>query len=118
MKKKMLLLIFLIIFHSTSAFADIWKITAYDSCKKCCGKDDGITASGKIARYGYIACNWLPFGTKVYIQGLGEFIVMDRGAKSLFGSKYNHIKHLDIWMLNHKIARNFGIKYLDVEIIK
>jgi 3D (Asp-Asp-Asp) domain-containing protein len=118
MKKKLLLLIFLTIFHSASAYADIFKITAYDSCKKCCGKVDGITASGKIARYGYIACNWLPFGTKVYIKGLGEFKVMDRGAKSLFGSKKNKIKHVDIWLANHKMAKNFGVKYLDVEIVK
>lgn len=95
-----------------------WKITAYCACVKCCGKSDGITASGHKAKYGYIALNWLPFGTKVRIAGLGEFIVMDRGAKSLFGSKKNPIKHIDIYMTSHKEARKFGVKYAEVEILK
>lgn len=116
-KKILLALIFLIIFHST-CFADIWKITAYCSCVKCCNKSDGITASGEIARYGFVACNWLPFGTKIRISGLGDFIVMDRGAKSQFGSKKNHIKHLDVYLPSHKQALKFGVKYKDIEIIK
>ena len=116
MKKKMwLMLVFLLVFHS-SAWAEMWKITAYCSCKKCCGKSDGITASGKQARYGYVACNWLPFGTILSINGVQGFKVMDRGAKSLFGSKTNHIKHLDVWMSSHQEARNFGVREMDVII--
>jgi 3D (Asp-Asp-Asp) domain-containing protein len=99
------------------AFAsETWKITAYCPCSQCCGKSNGITASGKKAHYGYVACNWLPFGSKVRIAGLGEFIVMDRGAKSQFGSKNNHIKHLDIFMNSHKEALNFGLQYREVSI--
>ncbi len=99
------------------ARAEIYKVTAYDSCQLCCGKSDGITASGYKARYGYIACNWLPFGTLVDIKGLGRFKVMDRGAKSQFGSKHNHIKHIDLWLPTHKQARLWGVKYLEVKII-
>ena len=94
-----------------------FKLTAYCACQRCCGKTDAITASGYKAQYGFVACNWLPFGTKVKIEGLGTFIVMDRGAKSLFGSKNNHIKHLDIYMPTHREARNFGVKYAEVEVL-
>ena len=97
---------------------EVWKITSYCACEKCCGKSDGITASGKKVEYGFVALNWLPFGTKVNIKGLGEFVVMDRGAKSLFGSKKNHIKHLDVYMPTHSKALKFGVKWLEVEVIK
>jgi 3D (Asp-Asp-Asp) domain-containing protein len=96
---------------------ETWKITSYCSCFRCCGKTDGITASGKPARYGYLACNWLKFGTKVHIKGIGMFMVQDRGAKSLFGSKDNHIKHLDIYMPTHSQALKFGVKYLEVTVL-
>ncbi len=114
-KKLWLLAVFLLVFHS-QALAEKWKVTAYCACMKCCGKSDGITASGRKARYGYIALNWLSFGTKVSIASLGEFTVMDRGARSLFGSKKNKIKHIDIYMDNHKQAREFGVKWLEVEV--
>ena len=84
---------------------------------KCCGKTDAITASGKKAQYGMVACNWLPFGTRVKIKGLGVFTVADRGAKSLFGSKNNHIKHLDVYMPTHSQALKFGVRYAAVEVI-
>ncbi len=96
---------------------ELWLISAYDACMKCCGKTDGITASGKHVEYGYIACNWLKFGTKVHIKGLGIFTVQDRGAKSLFGSKTNHIKHIDVYLPTHQQARQFGVKYLKVTIL-
>ena len=99
-----------------------WKITAYDNCKLCCNKDVnhpayGITASGKKAQAGYAACNWLPFNTPLLVGGK-PYTVQDRGAKSLFGTKANPIKHLDIWMPTHAEARKFGVQYLDVEIGK
>lgn len=104
------------------ARGEAFLITAYDNCKLCCGKDAnhpayGITASGKPAQAAYPACNWLPFKTPLLIDGK-PYIVMDRGAKSLFGSKTNHIKHLDIWMPTHAEARKFGVQYLDVKIGK
>jgi len=115
-KKLFLCAVFLLIFHS-SAFAEVWKITSYCDCKSCCGPGaKGITASGKKVSYGMVACNWLPFGTKLHIANLGDFVVQDRGAKSLFGSKKNHIRHLDVFLPNHKQALQFGVKYLDVKI--
>jgi len=101
-----------------------WLVTAYCACKKCCGpKAKGITASGKRVKPGYIALNWLPFGTKVLINGK-PYVVEDRGAESLFGTYYHRkqiksrIKHIDIYMPSHSDALRFGKQYLPVEILK
>ena len=88
-------------------------VTFYDNCKVCCGKDEshpayGITASGERARQGYIACNWLPFGTVLEVEGLGIFTVKDWGAKSLFGTPKKPIKHIDVWVTSHAEARRLG----------
>lgn len=56
-------------------------ITGYDICLQCCGKLDGITASGAAATVGRTcAVNNLPFGTVLYIDGIGERVVEDRGG--------------------------------------
>ncbi len=99
-----------------------WKITAYCSCSKCCGKSDGIMASRKKVYRGAVALNWLPFGTKVKI-GNETYTVEDRGAESHFGTYYHRrgpkkqIKHIDIWIPSHSEARKFGVKYLPVTIL-
>ena len=96
----------------------LWRITAYCGCTKCCGKwSDGHFASGRKVYVGAVACNWLPFRTKVKIDGLGVYTVEDRGAKSLFGDKDNHIKHLDVFFHNHEDAKRFGNQYRNVEIL-
>ncbi len=57
-------------------------ITGYDICMKCCGKTDGITASGAKAEVGrtVAASKDFPFGTVLYIEGIGERVVEDRGV--------------------------------------
>lgn len=61
-----------------------YQITGYDPyCAHCCGKKvaDGITASGEPAEVGKtIAMKGIPFGTRILIDGLGEYIVQDRGV--------------------------------------
>lgn len=122
-RKLYLTAVFLIIFHSLAYAGEMWKITAYDACEKCCGKKVtdrwyGICASGKSAKVGYCACNWLEFGTRLKISGLGIYEVQDRGAKSHFGSFDNKIKHVDIYFKTHEQAREFGVKYLEVEVLE
>jgi 3D (Asp-Asp-Asp) domain-containing protein len=115
--KKIFIMALLIFFNSQSVVDNQnrtkWLITAYCVCKVCCGKNaQGITASGKPAKVGMIACNVLPFGKKVHIDGLGSFIVCDRGSKRLFNGK----AHIDIFMASHKQALEFGKKYLTVSL--
>lgn len=58
-----------------------FQIYGYDICEKCCLKTDGITASGAPATVGRtVAVNGLPFGTVLYIDGVGERVVEDRGG--------------------------------------
>ncbi|MCD7722787.1 MAG: G5 domain-containing protein [Clostridiales bacterium] len=63
------------------------KYTHYCACSKCCGKSNGITASGLKVYNGmddphYVACNWLPLGSIIEIDGT-EYLVADRGGSSL-----------------------------------
>ena len=61
-----------------------WRITGYDPhCAHCCGKTNGITASGNQAVLGYsCGSNSLPLGTKIYIEGYGVYRVDDCGGSS------------------------------------
>lgn len=87
-----------------------YKITAYCACSKCCGKSNGITASGAKAKEGVtVATGKLKFGTKVYIEGVGNRVVQDRGVNS---------KTIDVYFTNHSKALQFGVKYKNVKVVK
>ena len=83
-----------------------FKLTAYCSCKICCGKwSGGGTASGTTPTPGRtIAMAGVPFGTKLSINGQ-IYTVEDRGTA------YGHV---DIFMGSHSEALGFGMKYADV----
>lgn len=90
-----------------------YKLTAYCACEKCCGKCDGITASGVRAKEGVtIAADTrvLPFGTKVIIDG-HEYIVQDRGG-AIKGNK------IDIYFDHHQEALEFGVQYKEIFTVK
>lgn len=93
--------------------AEIWRISAYCPCEKCCGKwADGYTASGKPAVGRIIAAPpEIPFGTTIYIKGYGYGVVQDRGG-AIKG------KRLDVLFPTHEQALEWGVKFLNVEIIK
>lgn len=65
-----------------------WKCTAYCTEKRAhiCGTGSGITASGEEVQANVsVAVNKsnlkaLPFGTHIYIEGVGERVVMDTGS--------------------------------------
>lgn len=87
--------------------------TAYCHCAKCCGKSNGITASGVKAVEGVtIAADTkvLPFGTKVYIEGIGERIVQDRGG-AIKGNR------IDIYFNTHEKALQYGRQTKEVTIL-
>lgn len=96
---------------SSSSTVKLYKVTAYCSCSKCCGKSNGITSSGKKATAGrtIAAPSSFAFGTKVIINGK-EYVVEDRGG-AINGN------HIDIYMNSHSAAISWGVKYLPVEII-
>lgn len=90
----------------------MYVITAYCPCVKCCGKSNGITASGIKARQGVTvaADKSIPFGTKIYIDGVGERIVQDRGG-AIKGNK------IDLFFNDHQPALNFGRQTKQVTIL-
>jgi 3D (Asp-Asp-Asp) domain-containing protein len=100
-------------------FLGNFRITAYCSCKKCCGKwadnrPNGIVygASGAELVAGVSVASPLPFGTKIYIDGLGEYVVQDRTADWIVDKYGEGI--VDVYFDNHEEACKFGCKYLDV----
>lgn len=92
---------------------ELYTITAYCPCEKCCGKTDGITASGVKAVQGVTVAadtRKLGFGTKIYIDGVGERIVQDTGS-AIKGKK------IDLYFENHQEAWNFGRQTRQVTIL-
>lgn len=87
--------------------------SAYTAAADECGKSDGITASGiKVAEKRTLACppNF-PFGTKISIEGMGEFRCEDRGG-AIKGNK------IDIYMETKKEAFAFGRQNRVAEVIQ
>lgn len=86
--------------------------TGYTSNVICCGKDDGVTASGKIASWGTIAMDKkYKFGTKVFIPMFQKtFTVLDRGG-AIKGNR------IDIWFPTYEEALQFGVKRIQVYIL-
>lgn len=83
------------------------KVTFYCSCAKCCGKTNGITASGAKVKAGRTcALNGVKFGTKVSIPGVGSRIVEDRVGKDGVIDVYvdSHAEALKLGTFNAKVT--------------
>lgn len=89
---------------------ETYHVTAYCICEECCGKTDGIGASGIKVQPGISVAGVLPFGTKVWIEGIGFRTVQDRGSAI-------SENELDILLNSHSDALNFGSQYLKVRIV-
>lgn len=89
-----------------------YKITAYCPCSKCCGKTNGITASGTKATAGrtVAASSKFAFGTKLNIGG-HIYTVEDRGG-AIKGNK------IDIFVSTHAQALQWGVRYLPVSVVQ
>ena len=89
-----------------------YKITAYCSCAKCCGKSTGRTASGTMATAGrtVAAPANFAFGTKLNIGG-HIYTVEDRGG-AIKGNK------IDIYVSSHSEALQWGVRYLPVSVVQ
>lgn len=102
-----------------------FKLTAYCSCEKCCGRwaknrpvdEEGnevvIGASGEVLVAGIsiaVDKEVIPYGTTVLINGQ-EYIAHDCGG----AIKQNRI---DIYFDDHKAALEFGVQYAEVFLMK
>jgi 3D (Asp-Asp-Asp) domain-containing protein len=88
--------------------SDEWQlftITAYCGCEKCCGKTDRITTTGTCAVEGVTIAvdpTVIPYGSLVDIEGIGTFVAEDCGG-AIKGNK------IDIYFERHEDALRFGV---------
>ena len=73
----------------------------------------GKTASGQPVRHGIIAADprVLKLGTKVHIEGMGNYIVKDTGG-AIKGNR------IDIWMPSKAQAMKFGRRHVKLKITR
>lgn len=87
--------------------------TAYCPCVECCGKTDGITATGTIATQGRTIAadpSVLAYGTVLSING-NTYTVEDCGG-AIKGNR------IDIFYNSHEEALEFGIQELTAIIVE
>lgn len=95
--------------------------TGYCPCKKCCGKTNGITASGAKAQAGVTVAmpKGYSFGTKLLIKDTKgnllnsgkSYVVQDRG-----GAIKN--KKIDIFFNSHAEALKFGKRTVYLKVVE
>lgn len=84
----------------------VYEITAYCPCVSCCGKSNGKTASGKIAKPNHTIAadiNHFSFNDEVYIDGT-TYVVEDTGG-AIRGNR------IDMFFGSHSEALSYGRKY-------
>ena len=90
-----------------------FKLTAYCPCSKCCGKwANGITATGTTAKANHTIAvdpKVIPYGSTVYIEGLGTFVAEDCGG-AIKGNR------IDIFYNTHSEALNSGVTALNPKV--
>lgn len=92
----------------------VFKVTAYCSCEKCCGKWARVRDSGYVYGAGMeelipgksiaIDASVASFGDKLYFNG-SEYTVSDRGVSG---------NTIDLYTENHEKAVKWGVKYFEV----
>lgn len=94
----------------------VFKVTAYCSCEKCCGKwannrPNGVVygASGEqlIADYSIaVDVDLIPYGETILINGR-EYVAHDCGS-AIYDNR------IDIYMSSHEKALQWGVQYIEV----
>lgn len=94
---------------SDTVYLGTYLLSAYCPCASCCGKSDGITATGTQATQGRTIAvdpRTIPYGSQVIING-HTYTAEDCGG----GIKGNRI---DVFFNSHAEALVFGMQYADV----
>lgn len=99
----------------------LFDVTAYCSCRICCGSyspevrgGEAHTATGTIPVQGRTVAvdpSVIPYGTHIVVEGYGEYIAEDCGGK-ITGN------HIDIYFESHEDAKAFGSRRLYVSVTR
>lgn len=90
-------------------YLNTWTISFYCPCVACTNSGNGITASGTYAQPWHTAAtDGLELGTTLYVDGLGYFVVEDRGTS--YG-------WLDVFVADHNEALNLGLQSREVYLV-
>ena len=99
-----------------------YKITAFCPCAICCGewaknRQDGIVvgAHGIELVEGVSVAAPFPKGTRLHIDGVGEYVVHDKPADWVL--EENDHKLVDIYFNYHEDAVEFGAKHKNVYLV-
>ena len=99
--------------EAEQSITEPYVITAYCPCVKCCGKTDGITATGTKATQGKTIAvdpSKIPYGSEIEIEGVGVRIAEDCGG-AIKGNK------IDLYFGTHEQALEWGRQTKQVTII-
>lgn len=99
--------------YDQKTYSRVVTLTGYSSTPDQTDDTPFITARGTHVRDGIVAANFLPFGTKLKIDGFGDkiFVVEDRMNK-------RYTSRVDIWFASREEALQFGIRTLTIHIIE
>ncbi len=99
--------------HDSGTLLGNFKLTFYCPCSICNGRSDAKTASGTTMAEGRtiaVDASVIPLGSRVYIDGFGEFIAEDTGSAIID-------KRIDICVYSHERAYELGVQYGDVYLL-
>ena len=94
------------------------RYTHYCACATCNGNGRGVTSSGKRISNGmanpyYVACNWLPLGSVISVDGT-NYTVVDRG-----GSGLSKVGRIDIFTPEgHAACYRYGTGPCTITIVR
>lgn len=98
-----------------------FEISYYCGCWSCTQNGDLTTASGtKATQYRTVAApSDIPFGSEIYIEGLGTLICEDRGGyiEYTYDEYGNLVMRLDVYLEDHDECYERGRHYSDGYII-
>ena len=99
-------------------FLGEYTLTAYCPCTRCCGKSDGITATGTLAAEGRTIAvdpRVIPYGSHVLLiwpDGTQRTYIAEDCGSGVTGNR------IDVFFTDHETARIFGVQSAMAYLIK
>lgn len=101
--RKMLAILLLLVTLALPVGARTVTVTAYTAYE-----NTSVMANGQEPFEGAVACDFLPLGTVIYLDGM-RYVVLDR----IGSGSYDHV---DIFVNDYDAAIEFGVRYMELEV--